>query len=291
VVLQQLLADVTGRPFAALARELVLEPAGMTHSTFEQPLPAGRDAARAHDGAGEPLAGGWHVYPELAPAGLWTTPTDLARWAVAVSAARAGRAGAAALLPPALAAEMLTAQTASARKAPDMPGDVGLGPFVGGTGRAFHFGHGGVNEGFVSDLVMYPELGTGAVLMANGDGAHLLLRELKLALAAEYGWPDVAARRVRVVALSPARAAGIAGRYTLRVGPGLPAEVRQEGGRLLLRAPQLPPDEELLPESDARFVTSTLGWRVAFTRDASGRATRMTVLREGGREVVGERAR
>ena len=295
VVLQQLLADVTARPFPALMQELVLGPAGMTRSTFEQPLPAerARDAASAHDASGARIEGGWHVYPEMAPAGLWTTPTDLARWAITVADARAGRAATTgdALLSRRLATEMLTAQTTGARRAPDMSGDVGLGPFVGGSGRAFHFGHGGVNEGFVSDLIAYPELGTGAAIMANGDGAHLLLRELKLALAAEYGWPDVAPRRVAVVALSPARAAGLVGRYTLKVGPGVPAEVRQEGGRLLLRAPQLPPDEELLPESDTRFVTSTLGWRVSFARDASGRATQLVVLREGGRQVVGERVR
>jgi hypothetical protein len=286
-------------------QELVLGPAGMTHSTYAQPLPAerARDAARAHDERGGAVEGGWHVYPELGPSGLWTTPTDLARWALAISearvgapsAARAGGGGAPPLLSRAMATQMLTSQTASVPKAPDMPGDVGLGPFVGGSGRAFRFEHGGVNEGFVSDLTVYPDLrpegATGAVIMANGDGAHMLIRELKLALAAEYGWPEPAPRRVAVAALAPGRAAGLAGRYTLRVGPGLPAEVALVGPRLLLRAPQLPPDEELLPQSDTRFVTSTLGWRVDFARGASGRATRLTVTRGGGPPVVGERAR
>lgn len=299
VVLQQLLEDVTRKPFPALMQELVLAPAGMTRSTFAQPLPADRahDAARAHDGQGRALAGGWHTYPEMAPAGLWTTPADLARWALAVSDARAGRTrgGAArstpALLSRATATEMLTPQTASVRKAPGMPGDVGLGPFLAGRGRTFRFGHGGVNEGFVSDLTMYPELSTGAVVMANGDGAHLLLREIQLALAAEYGWPEPAPRRVTVATLAPGRAAGLAGRYTLKVGPGVPAEVVMDGPRLVLRAPQLPPDEELLPASDTSFVTSTLGWRVNFTRGAAGRATRLTVTRDAGPPVVGERVR
>jgi hypothetical protein len=47
--------------------------------------------------------------------------------------------------------------------------------------------------------------------------------------------------------------------------------------------------EELLPESETSFVTSTMGWRVTFTRDASGRATGLTVLRENGRRVEGTR--
>ena len=50
--MQQLLVNVTGKPFPALMQELVLGPAGMTSSTYEQPLPATRapEAARAHAG-------------------------------------------------------------------------------------------------------------------------------------------------------------------------------------------------------------------------------------------------
>jgi hypothetical protein len=111
-----------------------------------------------------------------------------------------------------------------------------------------------------------------------------------LALAAEYGWPDRAPMRVAVVPLAPEAAAGLAGRYRLRVGPlaGIPAEVRQQGDKLVLSAPQLPPDEELLPESDTRFVLATLGWRVTFTRDASGKAPGLTVNR-GGPPIEGPR--
>jgi CubicO group peptidase (beta-lactamase class C family) len=280
VVMQQLLVDVTGTPFPALLQELVLTPAGMTRSTFEQPLPAARagEAARAHDRAGAVVPGGWHVYPEMAPAGLWTTPTDLARWAVAVADARAGRSTA--LLSRAMATQMLSAQKEN----------TGLGPALGGTGRGFYFGHGGANEGFHSDLRMYPELGVGAAVMTNGDGGPLLIREVLRGLAAEYGWPEHGQTRVTTVALTPAAAAGLTGDYLLRVGPGIPAEVRQDGDRLMLRAPQIP-TEELLPESETSFVTGTLGWRVTFTRDSAGRATALTVRRENGPPVQGTRVR
>ena len=278
IVVQQLLVDVTGKPFPALMQDLVLGPAGMTQSTFEQPLPAARagEAARAHGGDGSVIPGGWHVYPEMAPAGLWSTPTDLAKWAILIAEARAGRSTT--LLSQSMATQMLTAQK----------GEAGLGPFVGGSGRGFHFGHGGVNEGFQSELTMYPELGVGAVVMLNGVTSPLLMKEVLLALAAEYGLPDYEPMRVNVIALSPAAAAGIAGNYVLRIGPGIPAEVRLEGGRVTLHAPQIPV-EELLPESETSFVTSTMGWRVTFTRDASGRATGLTVLRENGRRVEGTR--
>jgi CubicO group peptidase (beta-lactamase class C family) len=217
----------------------------------------------------------------MAPAGLWTTPTDLATWALAVADARAGRSPK--LLSQATAERMLTEVK---------PGSgYGIGPGLGGTGRAFHFGHGGANEGFHSELVYYPELGVGAAVMTNGDRGPFLIREVMLALAAEYGWPDRAPTRVAVVPLAPEQAAGLAGRYRLRVGPpeGIPVEIRRDGERLVLSAPQFPPNEELLPESDSRFVLSTLGWRVTFARGSAGRATGLTVDRVGAPPIEGTR--
>ena len=86
VIVQQMLADVTGRPFPKLMREMVLGPIGMTRSTYEQPLPAARlaEAATPYRQDGTPVPGGPHTYPEMAPAGLWTTPSDLARYAMEV---------------------------------------------------------------------------------------------------------------------------------------------------------------------------------------------------------------
>jgi CubicO group peptidase (beta-lactamase class C family) len=279
-VMQQLLVDVTGTAFPALVRELVLGPAGMTSSTYEQPLPAARaaEAARAHGQDGSVVPGGWHVYPEMAAAGLWTTPTDLATWAIAIAEARAGRSTT--LLSQGMTSQMLTAQK----------GEIGLGPFVGGSGRNFRFGHGGANEGFHSELVMYPELGVGAAVMTNGDGGPLLIREVLRALAAEYGWPEYGAEQVTTVTLDAKTVAGLVGTYQLRVGPGIAARIEQDGDRLMLRAQQIP-EQELIPKSDTSFVMSTLGWQVAFTRDASGRATAVTVSRGAGAPIEGARTK
>jgi CubicO group peptidase (beta-lactamase class C family) len=277
-VMQQLLVDVTGKPFPMLMRELVLGPAGMTRSTYEQPLPTTRagEAARAHDRSGAMIRGGWHVYPEMAPAGLWTTPTDLARWALAITAARAGTSTA--LLKQATAQQMLT----------EVKGGFGIGPGVNGTGTAFNFGHGGANAGFHSQLVMYPELGVGAVVMTNGDGGPQLIRELLFAIAAEYGWPDRAPERLTATTMDSAAMAGLAGSYRLSVPGSITANVTYEGGRLLLRAPQIP-DEELVPLADTSFVMTPLGWRARFTRDATGRATSVRITRGSGPPIEGVR--
>ena len=53
----------------------------MTHSTYQQPLPQNRlnEAAMPYHSDGQAVPGGPHIYPEMAAAGLWTTPSDLAR--------------------------------------------------------------------------------------------------------------------------------------------------------------------------------------------------------------------
>jgi CubicO group peptidase (beta-lactamase class C family) len=280
-VMQQVLVDVTGRPFPELMRELVLVPAGMTHSTYEQPLPAARagEAARAHRNDGTPIPGGWHTYPEMAAAGLWTTPTDLVKWALAIADARAGRSSA--LLAPATAAAMLTEQKAG--------GSVGIGPNLSGSGRTFGFGHGGANAGFHSALIYYPELGTGAAVMTNGDGGPALLRELMAAMAAEYDWPGYRSRAIVAATLDSAATSGMTGKYHIKVGPGLAGEVTLEDGRLVLRAQRLPV-QELIPQSPTQFTMSATGWKVEVTRDASGRATGFVVDQGGGSKVEAVRA-
>lgn len=96
-VIQQLITDVTGLPFADAARALILEPLGMTRSTFEQPPPPHlRPATARRD---------WHIYPESAAAGLWTTPSDLARYLCALQDALAGRPSP---IRPQVAAQLLT---------------------------------------------------------------------------------------------------------------------------------------------------------------------------------------
>ena len=95
-VMQQMIIDATGKPFPEFMRETVLAPLGMTSSTYEQPLPADRQshAATGHYPDGRPVAGKWHVYPEMAAAGLWTTAPDLARFAIGVQRALASTSNA-----------------------------------------------------------------------------------------------------------------------------------------------------------------------------------------------------
>ena len=95
-IMQLALTDVFGEPFPEIMRKSVLEPTGMTHSTFLQPLPPALDenAARGHSGDGKPMGDAkWHVYSAMAAAGLWTNARDLARFAIEVQRAAGGDPG------------------------------------------------------------------------------------------------------------------------------------------------------------------------------------------------------
>ncbi|MGH7359503.1 MAG: serine hydrolase domain-containing protein, partial [Candidatus Rokuibacteriota bacterium] len=154
-VMQQLLVDVTGKSFPDLMRTEVLEPLGMRRSTYEQPLPAplAGNAASGHRPDGTVVEGKWYTHPEMAAAGLWTTPSDLARYAIEVQLSAAGRSNKVLSRP--LAAQMLTRQT----------GTYGLGPGLDGHGRDASFSHGGSNQGFRAYFVAFPERGQGAAVM------------------------------------------------------------------------------------------------------------------------------
>lgn len=199
-LLQLLLSDVRREPFPSLMRTLALEPLGMTHSTFEQPLPLALRhlAASGYDARGRKIDGDWHVYPEQAAAGLWTTPSDLARYLIAVQKMRAGKRP---LLPAPLVRDMLT------------PGkhDHALGFTISKDRRQFD--HGGSNEGFRAALVGFLDGRGGLVIMTNGDNGFALCAELIGTLGQLLDWPGLAPTERRVATVPDSALEAIAGTY------------------------------------------------------------------------------
>jgi CubicO group peptidase (beta-lactamase class C family) len=193
VITQQLLLDVTRKSFPEFMRATVLGPLGMVHSTYEQPLPSLRrsEAATPYDQNGVPIVGGAHTYPEMAPAGLWTTPSDLARYAIEVQRSLVGESNR--VLTKAMTIEMVKNGNL---------GDYGLGLEVGGGPSHPYFEHGGVDEGFVSNLVCF-DSGDGAVIMTNGQNGGRLADEVLRTIAQEYDWPDFAPKEIEVIKVDP----------------------------------------------------------------------------------------
>ena len=179
-IMQLAAMDVSGKTFPALMHDTVLAPIGMTRSTYEQPLPAAArgNAAEPFDNRGQPITGGAHTYPEMAAAGLWTTPSELALYAMEVRASLQGKSSR--VISPQMAGQMLTAGL----------GGWGLGLTIGGSKDNPWFGHGGSNAGFKSDFFVYEKSGDGVFVMTNGDNGGTLAGEIIRAAAEEYKWPD-----------------------------------------------------------------------------------------------------
>ena len=177
IVLQVLLTNISNRPFAELAKELVLQPTGMTSSTFVQPLPQKlwSQAAVGHLEDGTPLEGLWHTLPEQAAGGLWTTPRDLACFMIELWKSYQGLSDT--LLPEYLAREMLTRQI----------DDFGLGLSLPSAG-VFRFQHSGGNAGYRCFMVLSVEIPEGVVIMTNGDSGEQLIWEVFELIAHAYGW-------------------------------------------------------------------------------------------------------
>jgi len=193
LVLQQLLVDSTSDSFPDLVQRLVFVPLGMTQSTFEQPLPSQLALIAAHGTliGGKPVPGGWHVQPETAAGGLWTTPTDLAKLAIEITLESQGkshgvlsRGTAHAMIEPHWARGVINTLGTT-----DDPDEMGFGFFVGAHHR---FGHIGGNVGYQATMVMFADSGNGAVIMTNSDIGLHAGNALLDAIAKVYGWNWVA---------------------------------------------------------------------------------------------------
>ena len=270
VILQTLMSDVTGEPFPQILRELVLQPAGMTHSTYEQPLPKSRlaEVATPYRANGEPVKGGPHTYPEMAPAGLWTTPSDLAKMAIEVQKEYAGQSSK--ILNPAMAKQMLTRQI----------GVWGLGFGLEAPAASPRFSHSGGNEGYRCDLEAYTGSGQGVAIMTNSDSGDAVYSEILRAIAKEYGWPDFKPTEHVLLKINPATFQAYAGAYEI---PGLgKLTVTFQSNALFVQTDPLGPDPiELFPDSPTSFFLMSSDITFTFDRDSPTGPVTQVIIHAG----------
>jgi len=275
-VAQLMVTEHIGKPFPDIMREVLFERVGMKQSTYEQPLPKRwhKDAAVAHPSQYRPVVGGWHVYPEMAAAGLWTTPSDLARAGIDLQLALTGETN-----------RLLTPEQAKRMLNPGINDAIGIGYFLAGKGKTQRFTHGGWDEGFVTQMTMYREGGKGAVIMINSNEGNPLLPEIERAIAREYGWRDYFPEEKETITLDPKLAETYAGDY---FGEGLEFTLLNERGKLLLKAAGQRP-LELHAESETNFISKVLNLEIRMKRDADGGVKGFTFDQDGQKTQVKRR--
>lgn len=175
-IAQKAVMDLLQQDFPSLMEALVLEPAGMNRSTYHQSLPLEliEKMAIGHDINGHQVTGGHHIYPEMAAAGLWSTPRDLATLGMEVINTLQGIPSTLGLSKDALESMIQPQNT-------DISEDsfVGLGWFCDQQDGNLCISHAGQTEGFIAQLSLIPQKKKGIAIMINSlDGwpmiQHLL---------------------------------------------------------------------------------------------------------------------
>jgi CubicO group peptidase (beta-lactamase class C family) len=255
---------------------LIFRPLRLSDSNFSQPLDIRRVpfAARAAGPDGSALEGGWRVNPELAAGGLWTTPSDVARLAIAV--VRSSRAEPHSILGPTAARELLTRVSAN----------WGLGVDLGPSDGPKRFGHSGHTVGFSSNFVIYPDTCQGAVVMTNADQGGGLVSEVLRAIGDSYGWPGRKPQEVHpTIPLTTAIEARFVGNYRLR---DFPAErfsiTRRASGLYWARAGHV--GRDLLPESELILFSPDSRMTLEVVEQTATRALTLSLSFGGGKNVA-----
>ncbi len=262
-VMQHVIENVRQEPFYRSMQELVLDPLGMSRSTYQQPIPRNTwsNIAVAHGWNGNKVEGAWHNYPEMAAAGLWTTPSDLATWALALQKAYNGEEEN--FLYPATAKQILTRQF----------GDSGLGPGLGGDAGSLTFSHGGANNGYRCYLFAFARQGgPGFVLMTNSDQGDALGSEIRRAFSDHYGWTQFKPVRKKTIEVQSDSLVQYTGSYKLEDGRTVTLSLEKD--TLAYKLGWIEYSATLLPEAKDKFFDEE-GVTVTFQRDASGKITSM----------------
>ncbi len=268
-VMQKMLEDISGETFPALMEKRVLAKIGMKNSSYMQPLQQESHprAAIGHRPNGDIIEGRWHTYPEMAAAGLWTTPSDLLLYALEVQNSLSGNSNL--VLSQEMTKEMLTRQIASQ----------GLGPGLHGEGNTLSFGHGGANEGYRCEFIAFAKSGQGVAVMTNSDNGGALISEILRSFSKTYDWPFLKPMTKSIYQIEPERLNEYAGKYKWDQDE-LIAEFtvidNHLGGLQLWDSTAF----EMFPESELVFFNKDDGATFEFKKDDNGNINEILIQRQ-----------
>ncbi len=250
-VMQLLAQDVSGEGFVDFMQKNVLDKIGMNNSSYEQPLPEAKhaQAATGYRGNGKKVTGDWHTYPEMAAAGLWTTPTDLAKFAIEIIKANAGES------------KKVISQEMTQKLLERQSGNYGLGVSLRESGA---FGHGGANEGFRCMLIAYPDRGEGAAVMTNSDNGGALAAEILNAVSAAYDWPDYKPEILETATISQERLEQHAGEYFLEDNSQITLTLKVGENKLIAKVSIMSDAMIFHPQKQDEFFTLSNPARLHF---------------------------
>jgi len=276
-ILQQLLIDTEKQPFPDLMNKLVLKPLGMMNSTYMQPLPSKlqKNAASGYRKNGNRMGDKWHIYPEMAAAGLWTTSEDLAKFVIEIQKTYKNEPG-----------KVFSPKTGQLMLSPFLNPTIGMGVFLDWKGKSVYFNHGGANEGYRCFFIGHREKGFGAVIMTNGDRGDELYAEILRGIASIYQWDDYLPPMFELVKVEPESLKPFAGKYAMNSDTML--KVSFEENRLFAQV-TTGQKAELFPIAPNKFIRRDQTVVIEFVKDEASNEIKKAIAERNGQKRDYER--
>lgn len=271
---KKIIMDISGQSYDEFMAKEVLQPLGMLQSFYTQPPPPGAFPylATAYYRDGTPIAGKFHIYPEQAADGLWTNPTELAKYIIEMQLTFEG-----------LSNKVLSKELAQIMFTPTID-NAALGVFIEMRGTRKYFGHGGSNAGFRCQYYGSLDKGDGVVVMVNSDNAAII-PEIINGVASIYGWTGFSNQAIKqIVPVHADTLATYTGIYNFE---SRTLQVIQKDQSLFLSQNESTP-VRMYFTSPADFFIKDVNAEFRFQKNDQG-VVDAILIRQSGREVSAKR--
>ncbi|WP_282089144.1 serine hydrolase domain-containing protein [Aquimarina algiphila] len=172
VVVQKIIEDVLQERYSDAMDSIVLKPLKMDSSFFDPTFAdKNKNVALGYNYDRSLVGSGWRFYPELAAAGLWTTPSDILKFIVAIGDSLNKKPN-----------SLLTADSAKEM--------LDLGLFVDNKEEPTVFSFRGTNKGYRCEFIGFTKNGecNGAMVMTNSYAGRYLIQEILRSITRQYDW-------------------------------------------------------------------------------------------------------
>ncbi|WP_257659281.1 serine hydrolase [Parapedobacter lycopersici] len=267
---QLIIEDLSRQAYDHYMEDQILKPLGMLNSSFASPDKQSSNIPRAmgYYESGEPVEGGFHIYPEMAAAGLWTTPSDLAKYIIALQQAYRGTRN-----------TILNTDFAKLMLTPFIDQRAALGVFIDNYAGEMYFEHDGLTYGYYCQYYGSLNDGNGVVVMTNSANTALI-PEIINSVAKVYGFKGLDRSKTRKnISIDDKILQGYTGNYAL--GPDMILTVLMEHKQLYIR---LTGQDKvaLFPESESKFFMKDIDAQLDFVKDEKGKVTKVVLYQDGG---------
>ncbi|MFT4600375.1 MAG: CubicO group peptidase (beta-lactamase class C family) [Arenicella sp.] len=261
-IIQQIVKDVSGFELDEYMEKYIFLEIGMIESSFEQPIDESKSkiVSGAYDEKGKLYKGVWHNYPEIAAAGLWTTPSDLIKYCIHIqNIFNRNKEG------------VLTQETVTEMLTPHK-NNWGLGPSLTNDGDSLRFGHGGKNAGFTNNMTAFVHKGDAIVVMTNGDNGRSIIDDVFRAVSTFYAWNIANYVTVNPISIDKKELVKFTGKYSYpENGKRVFLNVKLKNGQLVMKDPAVPDPILLTCLSPSEFIDLDRGITIDFRTNEDGK--------------------